>query len=218
MRFLLIEQMIDSNERVMWRGKPGRLLYTIGNVAIYPFALLWLAFDLIFIRGFFSFDEFSGMGGAPRFLPFFFVIHLIPVWIAVLGPVYRFFAWTRVEYVITTRRIYLQSGLIGRDYKSVELYEVQNLSVNVGVLERMQNRGTIRLIPDVTTGHGDNQQTRMGDRLKHIEKPYEVFNLIKRLALDVTTDTRFPNAFRPGENPGYQTEYKGQAGPGSPEF
>lgn len=216
----MLEKIIDQNERVMWQGKPGRLLYTIGNPIIYPFALLWLAFDLMFIMNLWSFggvEESSGFFGSGGFMGLFFILHLLPVWIAVIGPIYRFFAWTRVEYAVTTRRIYLQSGLIGRDFKTVELYEVQNLSVNVGLLEKLQNRGTIRLIPDVSTGHGDNRTTQMGDRLKYIEKPYDVYNLIKRLAFDVTTDTRFPNAYRPGENPGYNTEYKGNAGPGSPE-
>ena len=215
----MLEKMIDSNERLMWQGKPDRLLYTIGNLVIYPIAAVWLVFDLFFIRRFISFPGFGngGLGFMTPFLTIFFAFHLLPVWIAVFGPIYRFFSWTRVEYAVTTRRIYLQSGLIGRDYTSIELYEVQNLSVNVGVLERMRNCGSVRLTPDVSTGSGRSSSTRSGHRLKHIAEPYDVYNLIKRLALDITTDKHYPNELRPQQNPGYSTEYRGSAGQDRPE-
>ena len=184
-------------------------IHGINDVGIYLIAAVWLAFDLFFIMNLSGFALGRAPGSPGFFLIPFFALHLLPVWIAVLGPLYRYFAWTRVDYVLTTRRIYLQSGLIGRDYTSLELYEVSNLTVNVGVLERLQNRGTIRLVPDVTTGYGENSSTRTGARLKHIAEPYEVYNQIKRMALNVETDTRDPNAYHPGENPGYRTEYRG---------
>ena len=37
----------------------------------------------------------------------------------------------------------------------------------------------------------------------------DVYNLVKKLQMDIYTDVQYPNAKRPTENPGYNTEYKG---------
>ncbi len=207
----MLEKVIDNNEQIMWQGKPGRFLYTLGNPVFYIFALFWALVDLFIIGMIWTINRggsaFSGMGG---FLIPFFILHLIPVWIAIFSPIYRFFAWRKIEYAITSRRVYIMSGIIGRDFQSLEHYEIQQLFVNVGLLEKMQNRGTIRLTPDVTTrSRGSNSRTTSGHRLKNIENPYDVYNLLKRLSLDVSTDVQYPNAYRPAENPGYGTRYTG---------
>ena len=46
------------------------------------------------------------------------------------------------------------------------------------------------------------------NRFISIEDPYGVYKLLKKVSLDVTTDQAFPNAYRPKENTGYNTEYK----------
>jgi hypothetical protein len=43
--------------------------------------------------------------------------------------------------------------------------------------------------------------------LLHISDPYEVFKRVKHMSLDIQTDIAYPNALRPDENPGYNTEY-----------
>ena len=37
----------------------------------------------------------------------------------------------------------------------------------------------------------------------------DVYNMVKKLQTDIYTDVMYPNAKRPNENPGYNTEYKG---------
>ena len=119
---------------------------------------------------------------------------MAPVWYALFSPIYRFFNWYRMNYALTDKRLYFTSGLIGLDIASAELPEVKDLRVNVGFMETLFKRGTIRF----------------GNRnsLRFIENPYEVYKLIQQTAMDITTDRQFPNQLRPEENPGYRTKYK----------
>ena len=42
-----------------------------------------------------------------------------------------------------------------------------------------------------------------------IENPYEIYPKLQKIVLDIQADIEFPNAYRPSENPGYNTEYRG---------
>lgn len=200
-------QLLDDNERELWSGRPNAALYIIGNPLFYVFAALWLLFDLR-LFGSFQRADMTGFGPMASMLIPFFLIHLAPVWVAIGGLIYRACAWHKIQYILTDRRIYQSSGLLGTDVSTLELREVSHLSVNVNPIENALGLGTIRLTPDVSVGSGDSARTVSGYRLRHIKDPYNTYNLIKRVSLDVSTDQRFPNAYRPSENPGYDTRLK----------
>ncbi|MDO4789327.1 MAG: PH domain-containing protein [Johnsonella sp.] len=208
----MIERMIEQDESVLWSGKPDKLIYSIGSPFFYIFALIWGAVDTGFIFLFMLAGEGAVEGPPTVFLIPFFILHMTPVWIAILGPIYRFFSSSKVEYLLTNKRIYIKSGLIGADIRSLELYEVQNLSVDVGLLEKMRGAGTILLTANAHNS-SRNSSSPWKNKLLHISDPYEVYKLIQRVSLDVTTDYQFPNAYRPEENRGYTTRYNPQNDP-----
>lgn len=215
----MLEKIIDHNERILWQGKPNKLLYVIGSPGIYIFALLWGAFDFFFIHTFMAGmsgasdfassgpEGFGFFGGLKMFFSLFFLLHLAPVWIAIFSPIYRFFSWHNIEYALTDKRVYLVSGIFGRDIVNIELRDIQNLTVNVNPIENMFQLGTIQLTPDHTSYSSSGRAHHYGHRLKYIQEPYEVYHQIKRVSLDVFTDQMYPNKYRPDENPGYQTRY-----------
>lgn len=220
----MFEQMIDHNERILWQGKPNKLLYVIGSPWIYLFAIVWGVFDYFFINAFMSgmstnaflhsapSVDFGGFGlfagGFQILFLLFFLIHLAPVWYAIFSPFYRLLSWHNVEYALTDKRVYLVSGTLGRDIVSIELRDIQNLSVNVNPLENLFHLGTIQLTPDKSTYSSSNRRrVHYGHRFKNIQEPYEVYHQIKRVSLDVYTDQMYPNQYRPEVNPGYQTRY-----------
>lgn len=204
----MIEQIIDDNEKILWQGKPDFLLYVVGKPFIYLFAIIWAVLDGLLIPKFFEGAEFFGS----PFLILFFVLHLFPVWLAILLPIYRAFNYRNIEYAVTDKRVYVSDGLFGRDISNIEHREISNLSVNVGVLENMKKVGTINLSymgPYGPYNRGDSYNINTkGHQLISIPNPYEVYKLIKKVSLDVSTDQAFPNAYRPKENTGYETEYK----------
>lgn len=200
----MIREMLDANEYPVWEGKPDRLTYIIGHPVFYVFALIWGAFDFGFIRLFIHAGMPSGMG---LFLIPFFLLHLMPVWIAIVGPIYRAINWNYIDYVLTEKRIYIQSGVVGRDINVVEFTDIREPEVNVGLIEKLRNCGTIRLTPTFYTNSRGRRNNSKG-ALMHVEEPYVVYKRIKQMSVDIKSDIFYPNALRPEDNPGYNTKYR----------
>ncbi len=203
---MMLDKMIDQDEQVLWSGRPQAVLYILGSPLLIVFALVWLFFDLGLFNAVGSMG-FATSGRLERVEILFMLVHLAPVWYTFGTMIYRALLWHKIEYALTTRRVYRSSGIFGTDISSLELREINNLSVDVNPLEHLLGVGTIRLTPDVTTGSGEHKRTIAGYRFKHIRDPYELYNRIKKISLDVSTDQQYPNAYRPDENPGYRTEY-----------
>lgn len=144
----------------------------------------------------------------------FSLFSLIPILIFVIVadafiimPIKRFIESFKVNYYVTDLRVYIESGIIGSDIQNIEYREISKLNVNVGILGKLFNRGTISLTPDKSYSDGDSNYTVKGIRLIGIENPYELYKLIKNNSLNVTTDQFYPNAYRTDKNPGYNTRF-----------
>lgn len=198
----MIDKIIDDNENILWRGKPNALLYIVGNPSIYLIAIIWGLFDFFFISSFFR--EFTFMHG---FFIIFFIIHLFPVWFAILMPIYRIFNYGTIEYAITDKRVYISQGFFGRDVNNYEHRELTNLKVNVNFMENIKGLGTIILAYNGEEGNSSYSFKADNNKFISIEDPYDVYKLLKKVSLDVATDQAYPNAYRPEENTGYNTKY-----------
>lgn len=199
----MIEKIIDDNENILWRGKPNAFLYIVGKPSIYLIALIWGIFDFFFISIFFR--EFSLMHG---FFIILFIIHLFPVWFAILMPIYRILNYGTIEYAITDKRVYISQGIFGRDVNNYEHRELTNLKVDVNFMENLKGLGTIILMYNGEGGNSSYSFKTDADKFISIKDPYDVYKLLKKVSLDVATDQAYPNAYRPKENEGYNTKYK----------
>ena len=62
MRINNIDDFIDKDEEILWRGKPKRSAFIWSKVlTMLPFALIWVLFDGFFIGMLASNDVFSNM-------------------------------------------------------------------------------------------------------------------------------------------------------------
>ncbi|WP_297376481.1 PH domain-containing protein [uncultured Helcococcus sp.] len=211
---------IDDNEKILWQGKPHKFMYLFNGFSIFAF-LFFIVWATIFIgvgKNFFMFSsEFRNlpaMSPDNMFGRSFSLFSLIPILIFVIVasafiiiPIKRFIESFKVNYYITDLRIYIESGIIGRDIQSIEYKEINKLNVNVDLFGKIFNRGTIALTPDQSYSDGDRSYTVRGIRLIGVENPYELYKMIKNNSLDVTTDQQYPNAYRPDKNPGYNTRF-----------
>ncbi|WP_142977859.1 PH domain-containing protein [Eremococcus coleocola] len=152
--------------------------------------------SLISQTGFFNFNT--------MLIPFM-LLHLAPVWYAIFGPIWRAIRYRTIEYVITNRRVYISGGIFGRDVTSIDYRDIEDLTVNVNPLERLKGKGTLKLTRDYSTNTGSNYSVSYGVRFKAIDNPYQVYKLLKKVALDVYTDQNYPNAYGPEDNSGYNT-------------
>ncbi len=198
-----IDKILDTNEQKLWEGHPEFAPYFF---SIWPIVLFGLPFLVAGSLALYS--SWIESNGWLLLLPHFW-FGLAMVFGATI---YSFLAYKYTHYAITNKRVIFQAGLIGRDFQMIDFDQITNVEVNVGVLDKIfgQNSGSILI-----SSAGNFMDTKHGPVAKpyvlsNVTNPYEVFKFLKHTSHDIKTDISYPNKFRPGENPGYQSEYKPQ--------
>ena len=193
-----IDDVVDSNEKVLWRGKPNAKSYVLAAMLkMLPIALVWLIFDGTFIT-------FIAIGMKQGSVPLailgfiipFFLLHLTPVWIWLGRTIKAVREVRNLEYAITDKRIIIRSGMVGIDFKFINYTEIDSVNVKVGIIDRIFRVGDIYINSSVNSGV-----------LWDVDDPYTIGNALQRVTMDIKSDINYPNAKRPDTNPGYQTEY-----------
>lgn len=190
-----INELISENETMIWEGTPDEVCYIwAGVIPMIPFAFIWIMFDAFFLVTLFS----SGINGKMLwFIIPFFLLHLMPVWATIGTYAKNKLEYKNVVYAITNKRVLIRDGIVGIDFKSIDFAEIDNIHVHVNILEKIRNVGTI-----VCSVDSKNYN------LMSVKDPYQVFKQLQKVSFDVKTDIEYPNAKRPGDNPGYQTKYE----------
>lgn len=193
-----IEEIIGKDEQILWRGKPNRKAYIFSSIfSMFPFALIWLLFDSVFIVAMFVSDAFSQMpSGAIIGIIIFFAFHLTPVWIWIGNIITASRGYKNLEYVFTNKRIIIRSGIIGIDFKNIYYSEIQSVNLKVGLIDKMLKVGDIYI-----------KSKNSSQVLFDISDPYFITQKLQEIVIDIKTDIEFPNGLRPEENPGYNTKY-----------
>lgn len=191
-----IEDMLDDNEQIIWKGKPNRKSYILSNfLKMMPIALIWLAFDSVFIIGIFS----SGMdiGWGILFFIGFFALHLMPVWIWIGNFIRSIVEIKNIEYAITEKKVIIKTGIIGIDFKIFLYSEITGVNIKRGIIDNFFKVGDIYI----------NTTSQKGV-IYDIDNPYKIYKMLQQVANDIKTDIYYPNSLRPEENNGYNTKRK----------
>ena len=193
--------VLAAGEMVLWQGKPKRGAFiATKSLTMLPIAVIWLILDLNIIICAISEGELLG------FLIPFFTLHLMPVWIWLGSTITAGRRWKNTHYYVTNRRIILQSGFLAVNEESLLYTGIRNAKVRIGLLDKLFHTGDIVF----DNGHVEFGNEKMASYpvMEDLDNPHEVYNRIQKIIMDIQTDIEYPNAFRPAENPGYQTEYR----------
>ena len=199
-----------GSEYVRWRGKPQLscfVLECVFNPMLF-FAIIWCAFDLFFYKMINKMPS-AGMGSSVKSIVIIFLlIHMMPVWIYLGGVIFSFLRQRNIEYAITDRGIYFSSGVLSKTINFKPFAEISNISMHRGVIDRMTGCGDV-VIPCGGNGHLSTGGNPLNDRfsIQDIPDYQEVFSLVRKMQTDIYSDTMYPNALRPENNPGYGTRY-----------
>ena len=79
-------------------------------------------------------------------------------------------------YVLTSERLKIRQGLLGRDIENFELIRVQDIDFSQGVTERIMGIGDITI-----HGHDPSDPTIV---LRNVPKPAEVYEILRRAWLE----------------------------------
>ena len=194
--------MLAPGEAILWRGKPQKKGFiATKSLTLAPFAIIWLIIDSSLILNAFR-------GDSPWVLIPFMLLHLMPVWIWLGSVITAGRRWKNTMYYVTNRRIIIQGGFFAVNENSLFFKDIRNTHVRIGLLDKVFGTG------DIVFDNGMIYHTRNGNRraqlpaMEDLENPYDVYNRVQRVILDIQTDMEFPNAYRPAENPGYGTDYR----------
>jgi len=125
-------------------------------------------------------------------------------------PLYSKLVWKYTHYAITNKRVIIKSGLIGRDFKTVDHDKITNVEVNISFWDKLlaKSSGSIYIFTAGTIAYGRHGPYHTPYRLSNVSEPYRVFRFFKKVSFDVKTDVHYPNKYRPDTNPGYRTRYR----------
>lgn len=191
-----IEDVIGSDEQILWRGKPKKRAYLINAFTkMLPIALIWLIFDGGFIGLMIgTMDEIPAP--VKIFMAVFFLFHLAPVWIWLSHVLTANRQHENLEYAFTQKRIIIKSGIIGIDFKNIYYSEIDSVNLRVGLVDRIEKVGDIYI-----------KSIGGANVLYDLENPYTLTEKLQKIVVDIKTDIQFPNNLRPDENDGYNTKY-----------
>ncbi|MBQ7935369.1 MAG: PH domain-containing protein [Clostridia bacterium] len=198
-------------ETLIWSAKPKRNAFIINRtITMLPIAIVWLFFDLG-IMG-------SALNGETGFFMIpFFLLHLMPVWIWLWNAFTANRQWQNTVYYVTDRRIIIQGGAINADLQTIYYKDIRNVNLQIGLIDKFLGVGDLHFDLGFQT-YTDPTVNRRGIQINmnqspkyaflDIENPHEVYPIIQKTVMDIQSDLEYPNAYRPAENPGYNTQYR----------
>ena len=194
-----INSLLGENETKLWYGKPKKSAFILASVfKMLPIALLWLCFD-----GFAIAMIAINIKDIPIpviiFLCFFFLLHLLPVWIWLYNIITASKRHKNLEYLFTDKRIIIKTGVVGLDIENIYYADIEGVNVKVGLVDKILKVGDIYI-----------KSAEKAQVLWDIENPYGITNKLQKMILDLKSDMHYPNALRPKENRGYNTSYVSQ--------
>lgn len=193
-----IEDFIEKDEEILWKDKPKKSAFILSKILnMLPIALIWILFDGFFIYMAIVSNIFSFTPTALIIVfVLFFLLHLTPFWIWLSNVLTASAQHKNIEYVFTTKRIIIRSGII-IDIQNIYYSDIQSVNLRVGLIDRLLKVGDIY----ITTA----SKTFV---LYDIRNPYVIVNKLQKVVNDIKTDIVFPNDLRPEENRCYRTKYK----------
>lgn len=199
-----LKMIIGSNEKVLYEGKPNKKCYIFESIfnPLLPFALLWAIIDFSVIGvSFFS----EGSKDILFFIIPFMLFHLMPVWMYLGGVLFTAVRYKNTAYIVTDKAIYVSGGVFTRNINTKPFAELSHIDLHRGIFDQMFNVGDIIATTNQLNSNGKSATININSVSNYVD----VYNMVKKLQTDIYTDVMYPNAKRPKENPGYNTEYKG---------
>lgn len=191
--------VLTAGEHILWSGKPKKNAFIAAHsLTMMPIAIIWLCLDMSFILNMVRAD------GLELFTVGFFALHLMPVWIWLGSLITAPKRWRNTNYYVTNRRIIIQGGFLDVNEKSLFFKEIRSVQNRVGIFDKLFGTGSILFNAEMFSGK--NKTTPPA--LQYLENAQQVYARVQRTVLDIQTDMEYPNALRPEENPGYNTDYK----------
>ncbi|HTW56321.1 MAG TPA: PH domain-containing protein [Thermoplasmata archaeon] len=92
------------------------------------------------------------LGNDSRFVVYLFAILFV---LGLLWLFVRYLRWIRTVYAVTSRRVIVQRGILGRDFDEIPVNQVRGVDVHQSVGQRILGYGTVRVSSEGNTRLGN---------------------------------------------------------------
>ncbi|MBR3508103.1 MAG: PH domain-containing protein [Lachnospiraceae bacterium] len=133
------QSVVGSEETILWQGRPEKKCFIVESIfnPLLPFALFWAAIDLTIIGTlFFSKVHFENVTSETAIILIFFLVHMMPVWIYLIGIFRSIRSHRNVEYIVTDRAIYISGGANQYYYEKKTYQELEGVTLNQGYFDK----------------------------------------------------------------------------------
>lgn len=193
-----IEKMMNEDETILWRGRPFKKSFILSSILKFlPIVIIWVGIDVSLIVCMILFMELEWW--LLLIIGFFLLIHLMPLWLYIANIITCFRRLKIEEYAFTDKRIILKTGLLAPNIVSINYASITSLNLRIGIIEKICKVGDIYIV-----------YTNGKIVLEDIVNPYYIYGELQRIANDIKSDIIYPNSYRPNENKGYKTSYRGK--------
>lgn len=173
------DPILDEGEEVIAVYKPNKARFFTGKILSYFFLGLWICwFPLLFLLP----DENTGhavFGTNPALAWILFALILV-LPLAIAFP-FIFLHYRHVLYGISGSRLLIKDGVIGVDYRTLELKNIGATDVNVGLVDKIigKNTGTLSFGSNASPMTGNGRNGINVYRFVNVVEPYVVLKNIK---------------------------------------
>ena len=162
--------ILDQDERVEVVYKPKKVKLFLGNMLLSALIMLFICLPIAFAI---ATDEYEGAKA---------VHYLIPVGIFVASQIitalFLVLKYQKTFYAITNKRVIIRTGIVGVDFKSLDLGNIGATDVYVGLLDKILGNKT----GSICFGSASsplNSQNSNAYAFRHVENPYQTYKEIK---------------------------------------
>jgi hypothetical protein len=136
----LIEEQLRPGERLLWKGKPDLgIRFRPSDGFMIPFSLLWGGFAIFWFYSAFNIATKSGQPEAFLFSAFGIPFVLFGLYFIFGRFIVDAKMRSKTEYAVTNQRAIIQSGMLSRKIKTVNLQSIPDISY----AERSDGSGTV---------------------------------------------------------------------------
>lgn len=159
---------------------PGPLFFTIvfGLIALFAAPAITSAVPVVSstLQGWFTLQSVLSSDLQKYLAEFWLLLFVIGLlWILV-----RYFRWITTVYAVTSRRVIIQRGILGKDFDEIPVAQVRGVDVHQSLGQRMLGYGTVRVSSEGGTHLGNEDW-------KGIPKPFRFQKLIENATQNVQT-------------------------------
>ena len=151
-------EVVGSDETILWQGKPNKKCFILESIfnAMLPFALFWAAIDLGVI-GFGVIKDVQKEGMEPGLLLYlciFFLVHMTPVWIYLIGIALSVRNYLFKEYIVTDQAVYISGYHKGYSYEKRRYLDMGSITLRRGMVDKWIGVGDV-VLPAKNGGQSD---------------------------------------------------------------